>query len=104
MSTAAEHPIDEHEDEHENTEQKRPKEITVIYLGEPRQLEYEAEELVKDALARALDLFGITNNRHLLALFDEAGVEITNEEQTMKKAGVKRGAKLLLGQSKVKGG
>lgn len=67
-------------------------------------MEYEPEELVKEALVRALDLFGITNNRHLIAFFDEAGNEITNEEKTMKSSGVKRRDKLLLGQSKVKGG
>jgi hypothetical protein len=86
--------------------EKKPdkKTITVIYLGDPRLLDYEPEELVKDALAKALDLFGITSNRHLMALFAEDGNELTNEEQSLKHAGVKRGDKLLLGQSRVKGG
>jgi hypothetical protein len=86
--------------------EKKPekKTITVIYLGEPRLLDYEPEELVKHALERALDLFGITNNRHLMALFGEDGNELTDLEQSLKHAGVKRGDKLLLGQSNVRGG
>jgi hypothetical protein len=89
---------------HEHEKEREKKTITVIYLGDPRAMDYKPEELVKDALVRAIDLFGISNNRHLMAFFDEAGNELANEEQTMKHAGVDRGDKLLLGQSKVKGG
>jgi hypothetical protein len=78
--------------------------VEVIYNGQPRELPYQPHESVSAALAQSLDLFGITTNRHLMTLFNEAGQEITNEEQSMEAAGVKPGDKLLLGQSRVKGG
>jgi hypothetical protein len=78
--------------------------VEVIYLGDPRPMTYEPHESVEAAQNGALDLFGITTNRHIMALFDAAGEEITDEKQSMQSAGVKPGDKLMLGQSKVKGG
>jgi hypothetical protein len=99
---AAQHP--EHDDGTEQSQHPKQDTVTIIYLGEPRPLRFESHESVEAALNQALNLFGITSNRHLLALFDEGGNEITDEKQSMEEAGVKPGAKLLLGQSKVKGG
>jgi len=80
------------------------KEITIIYNGEERPLAYKPHETVHAALEQALNLYEITTNRHLMALFTASGEELTNEQQSLEAVGVKAEDELTLGQSKVRGG
>jgi len=85
---------------------KDPKDfvIDVIYNGITKKLKVTRTDTVAATLAAAIALFPITEQRHLLALFDEGGTELVNEAQTLKDAGVKKKSRLVLRQSVVKGG
>ena len=80
------------------------KELTIIYNGEERPLPYDAEQTVLSTREQAMELFGITTNQHLMALFTEDGDELTDETPALKDAKVKKGDELTLGQSVVRGG
>ena len=77
--------------------------VVVTYNGEDKSIDYKPHDKVKDVLERAMNAFGITNNRHLLSLFTEAGAELPDDE-SMEAAGVTPGEVLVLRQSTVKGG
>lgn len=77
--------------------------VVVTYNGEDKSIDYKPHEKVKEVLERAMNAFGITNNRHLLSLFTEAGAELADDE-LMEAAGVTPGEVLVLRQSTVKGG
>jgi hypothetical protein len=76
----------------------------IIYNGEGRRLSFQPHQAVQAGLEQAMNLFEITANRHLFALFHETGEELIDLHQSMQDAGVKDGDKLLLGQSTVRGG
>lgn len=78
--------------------------IDIIYNGITKQLKIRPSDAVAQVLQAAIELFPVTEQRHLLALFDANGNEITNESQTAKQAGLKKGSRLVLRQSVVKGG
>lgn len=78
--------------------------IKVIYNGVEESLDVNPNESVQAVLEGAIKLFPVTEQRHLLALFDEHGTEITDEKQSAKQAGLKAGSRLVLRQSAVKGG
>lgn len=80
------------------------KTLTIIYNGEERPLPYDAEQTVLATREQAMELFGITTNQHLMALFTEKGDELTDETLSLKGAKVKKGDELTLGQSVVRGG
>ena len=77
--------------------------VVVFYGAESKPFDYEPHELVATLLARALDVFHIAANRHLMALFTKAGGELP-DQSTLEAAGVKPGEELILRQSTVKGG
>lgn len=77
--------------------------VLVFYGGKSEPLDYTPHELVATLLERAEDVFHITANRHLMALFTEAGRELP-DQSTVEAAGVKPGETLVLRQSAVKGG
>ncbi len=77
--------------------------VTVTYNGEDRTVTYQPQEAVNAALNQALNEFGITANRHLMALFTEGGTELPLEV-AMRDAGVTPGQLLILRQSLVRGG
>ena len=79
-------------------------EVKVTYNGIEKKLAVTEDEPVSSVLSDALKLFPISEAQHLLALFDRHGVEITNEAQSVKEAGVKKNDRLVLRQSAVKGG
>jgi hypothetical protein len=78
--------------------------INIIYNGVTKPLRIQPSDTVQAVLQAAIELFPVTEQRHLLALFDASGNEITNESQTAKQAGLKKGSRLVLRQSVVKGG
>lgn len=88
-------------------EKKDPKheiDVEVVYNGLTKKIEISREATVKELLDRAIALFGSLPQPHLLALWDAKGVELTNEQQTLKDAKVKDRDELLLRPSAVKGG
>lgn len=79
------------------------KDIEVIYNGRTEEFNYKRDELVGDVLRKALERFHVTNNAHLMSLFNAANVEL-KENQSLGAAGVRPGQTLVLRQSVVKGG
>lgn len=77
--------------------------VVVTYNGEDKSIDYKPHDKVKEVLERAMNAFGITNNRHVLSLFTEAGAELPDDE-SMEAAGITPGEVLVLRQSTVKGG
>lgn len=77
--------------------------VVITFNGEDHKLTYQPHEQVEAVLNRALNAFGIHENRHVMSLFNEAGAEL-NDHTSMKDAGVKPGDVLILRQSTVKGG
>ena len=77
--------------------------ITVVYNGVEKSLDVEPETEVKAILARAIQLFGITGQPHLLSLFRADGTKV-DEGQSAAAAGLHNGSVLYLRQDAVKGG
>ena len=77
--------------------------VLVTFNGEERELTYQPHEEVTAVLNRALDAFGIQSNRHLMALYTEAGDELP-DRSSVEDVGVKPGDVLVLRPSIVKGG
>src|SRR5262245_27724103 len=77
--------------------------VTVVYNGLTREIEFRLQEKVGEVRARAMAAFGINQNQHLLALWNEAGEELA-DEKTAHDAGVRPHDKLLLRPSAVRGG
>jgi len=48
--------------------------VTIIYNGLEKSLEYNPEATVRALLDHAIKAFGISQNPHLLALFNQAGI------------------------------
>jgi hypothetical protein len=78
--------------------------INIIYNGVTKHENVEASETIKRVLERAIQLFQPIPQPHLLALYTEAGKELTNEGETVRQAGIKPGDTLLLRPSQVRGG
>lgn len=78
--------------------------LTITFNGADDVVKYHPHQKVEVVLKQALDHFEIQQNRHLMSLFTEAGVELTNEQLTLEEAGVRAGAVLILRPSTVKGG
>jgi hypothetical protein len=74
-----------------------------VYNGLQREIEAQADELVKVLLARAIAAFGPPPNPHTLSLFTKDGRELKDDE-TVRDAGVKQCETLLLRPGAVKGG
>lgn len=77
--------------------------IAISYNGIDKPLTVSRDELIGDVRNRAVSLFGIAENQHLLGLFSVAGGELSDAE-TVKDAKVKNGTKLLLRPSAVRAG
>ena len=77
--------------------------VTVTYNGLTREIEFRLQEKVGEIRARAMVAFGINQNQHLLALWNEAGEELP-DERTVHDAGIHPHDKLLLRPSAVRGG
>jgi hypothetical protein len=86
-----------------NTISKTDTAVTITFNGADRTIAYQPAEQVEAVLNRGMNDFGIQQNRHLMGLFNEAGVEL-NDKSSMGSAGVKPGDVLVLRQSTVRGG
>jgi hypothetical protein len=88
------------------TEAKRPPtktEVQIAYNGRSLAFSFKKTELVAALLQRAIEAFNVTQNPHLLSLFDDKGAELKDSE-TLAKAKVNPGERLILRPSVVKGG
>jgi hypothetical protein len=77
--------------------------VDVAYNGITKPIQVEPEEQVTALLHKAIAVFGITQNAHLLSLFREDG-SVVPENESIERAGLKPGEVLLLRPNAVKGG
>jgi hypothetical protein len=77
--------------------------VEVVYNGVAKILHVEPEERVTALLKKAIEVFGITQNPHLLSLYRGDGSAIP-ENESVERAGLKPGETLLLRPNAVKGG
>ncbi len=76
--------------------------VTVTFNGQDKEIGYQPNAAVRALLEHAKQAFGVQSN-HLLSLFNEAGVELP-DDQSARDAGIVPGVLLVLRQSTVKGG
>ena len=86
-----------------NTHPVHKFEIVIVYNGLEKSVEVNAHQAVQAVLQHAIKEFGITQNAHILSLFNEKGEEL-NDNTSVLDAGIKPGDRLLLRPSVVKGG
>jgi hypothetical protein len=78
-------------------------EVKVIYNGLTKEIKIKLDDTVKMLLDLAVHAFSPIPQPHLMALYPPEGPEL-NESLTVRQAGIKNHAKLLLRPSAVKGG
>lgn len=78
-------------------------EIQVVYNGITQPLSVQPHEQVQAVLQRAVQLFGITQNAHLLSLFRQDGSELP-DHISVEDAGIRPDEVLALRPGAVKGG
>lgn len=78
-------------------------EVEITYNGITKSIEVQAEQQVSSLLARAIALFGINQNPHLLSLFRTDGT-LVPENESVERAGLRPKELLLLRPNAVKGG
>lgn len=85
--------------------QKKDKkfEVKVAYNGVTKKVDADLDEMVTALLQRAIQLFGIAQNPHMLSLYREDGT-LVPEDRTVDAADIKKNELLLLRQNTVKGG
>jgi len=79
-------------------------EVCIEYNGLPKKIEIDPNATVKTLLDRAISAYGNLPQPHTLALWNAQGVELTNEQETLRDAHVKDSDVLTLRPSVVKGG
>ncbi len=77
--------------------------VTVIYNGLEKVVPYQPDAAVQALLQHAREAFEVHQNPHLLGLFTESGVELS-DQVSAEAAGVRPNEKLLLRPSAVRGG
>ena len=77
--------------------------VEIVYNGVTKPLEVEPEQQVTAVLQKAIALFAIAQNAHLLALFRQDGSEVP-DNVSVEQAGFTPGEVLLLRPSRVRGG
>ncbi len=100
----AEHPDEAVHGGHKGDGRDKTFEIAITYSGPDKEIEVSKDETIATVLARAIAAFSITANQHTLALYTPDGVELRDESQTVKSAGIKKRDRLLLRPSAVKAG
>lgn len=98
------HPNDAVHDGHDGEGRDKTFEIAITYSGPDKTVEVEKDETIASVLAKAIAAFAISSNQHTLALYTAEGVELRDESQTVKSAGIKKRDRLLLRPSTVKAG
>lgn len=88
---------------HGNDGRDKEFEITISYNGLDKPLTVTRDELIRDVRTRAVALFGISENQHLLGLFTADGGEL-QDNLTVKDAKLKKHEKVLLRPSAVRAG
>jgi hypothetical protein len=78
--------------------------VVVVYNGLKRELQVEPHESMASVTERAISLFEVSEQRHLLALFDTNNREFTDLSESAAQAGLHAGEVLVLRQSQVRGG
>lgn len=76
--------------------------VTVVYDADIKSIPYQPNEAVRALVQKAKQAFGVVSN-HVLALFASGGGEL-RENESVAAAGIQPGARLVLGQSVLKGG
>ena len=87
----------------ESEDRDKELELTISYNGLDKPLTVSRDELISAVRTRAVNLFGIIENQHLLGLFTDQGVEL-QDNQTVKDAKIKKRERLLLRPSVVRAG
>jgi hypothetical protein len=77
--------------------------VFVTYNGLTKEFEVVGTQTVKSLLEKAMDTFGVQQNRHIQALYPVGGPELP-ENSALTDAGVFDDAQLQLRPSAVKGG
>lgn len=76
--------------------------VTITFNGRDEQVSYQPHAAVQALLEHAKQAFGVQSS-HLLSLFTQGGVELTDSESAAQ-AGIRPGDLLVLRQSTVRGG
>jgi hypothetical protein len=90
------------DDEHGGGRDK-PFEVSIRYSGPDRAIEVSKDETIESVTAKAIAVFEITSNQHVLAVYNEGGTELLFGE-TAKSSKIKKGDVLLLRPSTVRAG
>ncbi len=78
-------------------------EISIVYNGITKSITVNPEQAVQAVREQAIHVFGVTQNPHLLGLFTDQGVELS-DTQSVENAGITPGVTLLLRPSAVRAG
>ncbi len=78
--------------------------VVVVYNGLTRNFAFEPHMTITAALEHAMNAFGITGQRHLMAFYRDDDSEVTPENQSIEQAGIVANTVLALRPSRVKGG
>jgi hypothetical protein len=77
--------------------------IEIVYNGLTKSIHVDLEEHVSALIQKAIAAFAITQNPHLLSLYRQDG-NVIPENDSVERAGIKKGDILLLRPNAVKGG
>jgi hypothetical protein len=91
------------QDEEHGGGRDKPFEVSIRYSGPDRTIEVSKDEAIESVTAKAIAIFSITSNQHVLALYTEAGTELLFGE-TVKSTKIKKRDVLLLRPSAVRAG
>jgi len=78
--------------------------IVISFNGVDKSFEVEPHQAMQAVLEHALNEFGISSNRHVMALFFIDNREITDLTKSVSDTGIVAGAKLVLRQSAILAG
>jgi hypothetical protein len=78
--------------------------IVISFNGVDKSFEVEPHQAMQAVLEHALNEFGITSNRHVMALFFDDNREITDLAKSVADTGIVAGTKLILRQSAILAG
>ncbi|MDQ6830220.1 MAG: hypothetical protein M3081_15290 [Gemmatimonadota bacterium] len=94
---------EQHRRDERDGEGRRRDSVEIAYNGLEKPFTVTAGEAVQSLLNQAIAAFHVTTQPHLLALYNQAGVELP-DAGTLGHLGVKPGDHLLMRPSAVKGG
>jgi hypothetical protein len=77
--------------------------VGIVYNGVEKHEQVTRDETIKAVLDRAIQLFHVTQQPHMLSLFMEDGREL-DDASTVGQSSITKKSVLYLRQSKVKGG